>query len=370
MKRHHCFALCLIVSLTSAPSVPAQTDKPLDTIPLEVRTADQLTAVQRQEVQQYISDWVAILQDDSNPQQQSVARDKLTSDVVAVGTQGASIDYQSEYAGTIDKDLMPLTANPDTRVRLLAGIVAGRVAEHVSNARLADLALALLNDKSDAVVVWGMRTARYVMPWVLVNPMVNSPLPPAVISAVRNHPDIPLAEDAYEAFIPPAGADSNALLAAVGQIMDLLRIRIGEYQRLCPVDPAADSFGTTFLSIRGWPVMAAPQRLEAVQQISNLLSVMAQRCLADDRAEMPRLLAGLQPVAAAIYVIGNAEQAPNVVAAAKPVAQQHFGPQTPPQQIIDLVAKMYPALVAVPDFAQLKPPPPLIQSTTAPTTAP
>jgi hypothetical protein len=69
-------------------------------------------------------------------------------------------------------------------------------------------------------------------------------------------------------------------------------------------------------------------------------------------------------VAAAIYVIGTAAQAQDVVNAAKPIAQQRFSPQTPPQQIVDLVAKVYPALIAVPDYSKLKTPPQLESAAT------
>ena len=63
----------------------------------------------------FIADWVGVLQDNSNPKQQGLARDKLSSDITAPGAPNASIDYQNEYAKTINDALMPLTKNADTR---------------------------------------------------------------------------------------------------------------------------------------------------------------------------------------------------------------------------------------------------------------
>lgn len=371
MKLHHCFALYLSVALSLPAVVFAQADKPLDSIPLDVRTTDQLSDVQRQEIHKYISDWVAILQDNSDPKQQGLARDKLFSDITAPGGPNPSVDYQNEYAKTINDALMPLTKNPDTRIRLLASIVAGRVAEHVSNARLEPIAIVLLNDKSDAVILWGMRTARFVLPWMLSNPVTqNSALPAAILTAVKDHPTLPLAQDAYEASDLAANAGNGPLLAAVDQTIKLIQTRVGVFERVCPVDPAADSTGTTFLSIRAWTIMQPPQRLAAMQQISDLLAVMSKRCLADGQASVTKALSGIQPVAAAIYVIGTAEQATDVVNASKAVAQAHFLPQTTPKEIDNLVSKIYPTLVSVPDFAQIKPPPAIQTASSAPASAP
>ena len=366
MKSNYWLAVCLSVVLVCAGRSLAQADKPLDDIPLEVRTADRLSDVQKQEVHQYITGWVGVLPDSTNPQQQAAARDKLANGAVPIGTETASLDYQNEYAAEINDALLPLTKNAAMRVRLLAGIVAGRVAEKINNTRLEALAVALLQDKSNAVVLWGMRTGRYVLPWVLRNPMQNSPLPAAMVTAMAAHPEIPLANDAYEAADLANESGNAPLLAAAQQTLHLLQARVDEYQRACPVDPSADSVGTTFLSISAWGILPPEQRIDTVQQISDLLSVMSQRCLADGPDQIARTLSGLQFVAKAIYVIGTAEQAPEVVTAANAVAQQHFAPQTPPGDIIALVAKIYPALVAVPDFAKLKAPPKL-QPATAPT---
>jgi hypothetical protein len=365
MKLQHCLALGL--TLICSANLSAQSDKLLDDVPLEVRTADRLTDVQKQEVQQYINGWVGEMADGSNPSQQGQARDKLTTGANAVGTETASADYQSQYAGTMNDALLPLTKNADMRTRLLAGVVAGRVAERMNNARLEPVAVALLNDKSDAVVLWGMRTARYVLPWILQNPMQKSALPDAMANALLNHPRIPIANDAYEGANLPPQTSGPTLLAAAQQVIHMLHARVQVYEKTCPVDPSADATGTTFLSSTAWSVLPAGQRLDSAQQISDLMSVMAQRCLADGPSSFPRIIAGLQPVAAAVFVIGNADQAPGVVNAARPVALQHFQANTPPQDILTLVQKVYPALVSVPEFSKLQAPPKVV---VAPTTRP
>jgi hypothetical protein len=364
MKSQKWLVVCVSVVLFGAGRVMAQADRPLDDIPLEVRTADRLTDVHRQEIHQYISGWVGVLQDNSNPQQQGMAREKLTNGIIPVGTETVSNDYQNEYSKEINDALLPLIKSDQMRVRLLAGIVAGRVAERTGNIALLPIATGLLNDKNDAVLLWGMRVGRYVLPSLLRTGLQNSPLGQQMADVVHAHPEIPLANDAYDAADLPPEAGGPALQAAAEQTLLLLRTRVNVYTKACPVDPQADSTGTTFLTIRAWGALPPEQRFEATQEISDLLSVMAQRCLVDGSDHMARSLAGLQPVAGAIDVIGTDEQAQDVVNAAKPVAQQRFSPQTPPQQIMDLVAKIYPALVAVPDFSKLKAPPSLQTSAT------
>lgn len=356
MKLHLGRYLGLMAVLGCAAFAAAQ-DRPLEDMPLEVRTAAQLTEVQSQEIHQYITGWTGVLADNSNPQQQGVARDKLVNGVVSIGTETASVSYQNTYSKELNDALMPLTKRPDVRSRLLAGIVAGGVADRTGNVALQPLAMALLADKSDAVVIWGMRTARYVLTTLLQIGNDDSPLGPQMAAALKNHPGVPIANAAYDACDLSNVTAPQPLLAAAKQALLLLHTRVGVYIHTSPIDPSADSVATTFLSIRAWNYLSPEQRLDAVQQISNMLSVMAQRCQADGNDLMPRMISGLQFVAKAIYVIGTTEQSTNVLNAIKPVAEQHFTSQTPAQDIVSLVQKIYPALITVPDFAKLKPPP-------------
>ena len=109
----------------------------------------------------------------------------------------------------------------------------------------------LLDDKDRMrfAVCGACGSARYVLPWVLSNPAIqNSALPGAILSAIKQHPEIPLAQDAYEASDLAAAAGNGPALpcGAADQTTKLIqRTRVGVYRaRSCPVDPTADSAGT------------------------------------------------------------------------------------------------------------------------------
>ena len=64
---------------------------------------------------------------------------------------------------------MPIAQNPDVRVRLNAAIICAGVARKTGGARLTRSTAAFLKDPSDAVALWGLQSAKYVIPALVAN---------------------------------------------------------------------------------------------------------------------------------------------------------------------------------------------------------
>jgi hypothetical protein len=367
-SKHAVFKSLVVLSLLSGTSSfalaqatagagAAAGGKPRETIELDVRAAEKLSPEQQQAIKQYVTDWTAVLADNSNPQQQSTAREKLAGAAGGVGNKSASGEYLTFYAAAVNEALKPLVQTQDVRTRLLAGIVAARVAERVNNTNLEEVGAALLNDNSDAVALWGMRTARYVIPWILRNPMQDRGLVKQVVPAVQGHANVPMIADAYSAFDVGTNAGAEPTSRGVARTLELVNMRVQQYLNGIPDDPGADAIGTTFMTREQvWKQLKPDQRVAVVQGISDLLAAMGQRAAAEDRANLPRVYAGIQPVAAALVVIANNENASALRDLLTPLTAR-ITPTTTGADTQATIQKIYPAIQAIPAFAAVKPPP-------------
>ena len=61
-----------------------------------------------------------------------------------------------------------IMSNQSVAVRLNAAIVVARVGEKTASAALQPAVITLLSDKSDAVKLWGLKAAKFVLPAVLM----------------------------------------------------------------------------------------------------------------------------------------------------------------------------------------------------------
>src|SRR5205085_2577218 len=142
------------------------------------------TAPCRPQMQSFISAQVAALA--GTGASQSAARDALIAEA-SDGAQPASPAYLDTYAELLNPAVGKLASNPQMRVRLNAAIVTARVAERADNSRLADAAVAFINDKSEPVALWGLKAARALIPAVLRDPLLapNNKLVPAAADVVK-----------------------------------------------------------------------------------------------------------------------------------------------------------------------------------------
>jgi hypothetical protein len=134
------------------------------------------------------------------------ARNWFVEQVTATQTPSAS--FMDVYADVVNNALENLVdpklngGKPvSLRVRLNAAIVNAAIAQHTSNARQATATNTFLHDPSEAVVLWGIKAAKFELPTQLAQLAVmrKPDLVAGIIDAVRAHPDSGAIAD--EAFI-------------------------------------------------------------------------------------------------------------------------------------------------------------------------
>ena len=326
------------------------------------------------------------------PAAAAAARDKL---IDAAGA-GASPAFLAAYAGLLDAAIAPALQNDSEIVRLNAGIVVARVAERSDSGALSPATLILLNDKSRNVVLWGVKSARWVIPALLRAgpPAAANPLLTAVVKAVGTHGQGaiggPIVVEAYETLMidalsnNPKRRPTAAMVTAVIPFMhQLLQQRVAAYQKGLPPEPGADSRGTLFLvDATVWGLHTPPQRVTSIQAMSDLVGLGAQHAATASQGDLADLG----------YMIGLVSKAIAVVPQNASI-QAQLGPamkidhRANAAQIQAAVGAIPAALKTVKEFAALTPPPAVAaapapaatpaanggggtnQPTTAPTTA-
>ena len=305
------------------------------------------------------------------PAAAAAARDKL---IDAAGA-GASPAFLAAYAGLLDTAIAPALQNPSEIVRLNAGIVIARVAERSDNGGLSPATLILLNDKSRNVVLWGVKSARWIIPALLrggtagaANPMLT-----AVVKAVGTHGQGaiggPIVVEAYEALTVDA-LSSNAkrrptagmITAVIPFMHQLLQQRVSAYQKGLPPEPAADTRGTLFLvDSTVWGLHTPPQRVTSIQAMSDLIGLAAQHAGTASGSDLADLGYMIGLVSKAIAVVPQNQAIQAQLGAAMKVDQR-----TQAAQIEAAVAAVLPALKTVKEFAGLTPPPAMAAPAPAP----
>src|SRR5438270_10305426 len=111
-------------------------------------------------VDRYVKTEVALLAH-PDPAVQKEARKRIDDALAApVGSTSTSVEYQTEFARSLNAALLPLFKNPEMRVRLNAAIVLQHAAEKFDNVLLAPAATAAISDSALPVVIWGVKAAR------------------------------------------------------------------------------------------------------------------------------------------------------------------------------------------------------------------
>jgi type IV secretory pathway VirB10-like protein len=104
-----------------------------------------------------------------------------------------------------------------------------------------------------------------------------------------------------------------------------------------------------------WAVQTPEQRQRTVHLLSDLISLTAQRLAEADTAEQGDLRHMVEQTAKAIVVAADSTGASSISAAASPLTSLER--QADPQQVLQLVQGIHPAVVEVPAYAQTPPPP-------------
>lgn len=281
-------------------------------------------------IQAYVDAAVKNITSD-DPDKQATGRDNLAKGAeLNDQTAQASPQYLDAYGGAVAKALLPLTKHEDMRVRLNAAIANARVAERAGNARLADVTVRFINDKTEAVALWGVKAARAMLPTALAKGG-NHPVVAALVQAAQKFMFGPIVAEVYDALglnvlDPRSRPQPNALKAAVPQMLRVFKLRVGSYGAAVPPDPAIDNVASEFLSFGPvWQQMNPAQRVESLQTMADLISFAGQYAQLMEGDERQALLPVFKRTGAAIQVIGDSTKNPPVSNAAKEVQRVSTG---------------------------------------------
>jgi hypothetical protein len=223
---------------------------------------------------------------------------------------------------------------PSLRTKLLAGVVAAEAAKRAGDAStpLSDVTELLLQDENEAVALWGMKTAKYVLPGRLaLGQGMYSGLLNRVVPMASKYPG-PVLEEAYATLTLSTLKlkGQPALLAqkpvadrvkiVVPQVQALLGKRIGEWGSGKPKYAIADTEATGFLTIPGvWPLQTPAQQKQTLTLTFDLLdkATAAFAAAAPGTPERQELSEVIKLVAGAMATIGDFLKDPTLRGAAQ-----------------------------------------------------
>jgi hypothetical protein len=363
MKLHHCVSLPLVVAWGLLASISWGDISPL---PGTVKSS---TSPPMDQIQTFINGAIDQLKDNNNPQGQSAARDALVN---AVSGQTSGI-FQDLYALALNAALKAqIATDPNMRVRLNGAIVAAKVAEKVNNARLADVVVVFLNDNNEAVVLWGIKAARFIIPAVLQGAGGNTAIIKALPAVLKSHPNSAVIQEAYQAFDPPRASAPAVFTVAVGQVLPMLATRIEQYKSALPEDPSAEVVPVVFLSApRVWQtpgVLTAATKVQIVQELSDLLGLLGQRAQNANGQELVKIIPVVTTIGKALFVIGGNTQNAELQAAVSPLTKLSY--TVTGAEVYKLTQPVAAAIMNSPMFKTVKPPPQLAPAAEAAATEP
>jgi hypothetical protein len=363
--------LLLIASLTSRASAVVTGIDP------KIKTGG--NAANDPAIAAWVKNEVAALSDVS---QRSAAREQMIAEVVT-GGGGAPLSPQflDEYAKQLNTQLLPLLTNQDPAnqaLRLNVAIIVSKVAEKVDNVRLLDITLQLLNDKSDAVLMWALRAAKWVLPPVIQG-STDKQLQ-QLLAAIRAHAgpnaNPMLLSLAYESLTLNDKKNSpnwgKMVSVVLPEIHKLVSAREAVFLTQIPPEPLANLSVANFLISRN--VLTAPGvqpalHVQSIQIILDLIGIAGERADAAtgvDKNQMVDLISQLgKSLTAAALVVGTQDVANQIN------QDTRVNANTPNLSAVG--GKVLADLKAVPAWATLKPPPHISAgggATSAPTTAP
>jgi hypothetical protein len=229
----------------------------------------------------------------ANPATSGAARNWLRdASAVPNDPSQTSAGYRQLYAEILNQRFLALLNDPKTpiRMKINIAIVSATVGDRVRNAALLPVVLRLLSDKSNAVVLWAEKAAASQMPTLVsndANAEDRDKLLAAIVKSVgaNNQPPMAgdIASDAYWGMNPLLGltkvAMTDAGFASLAKTnMDLQKSRMELYKSGSPDSPDADTSPSIYLLSRdSWAKLNDQDKLRALQQSTDLISMAAQR---------------------------------------------------------------------------------------------
>ena len=284
-------------------------------------------------VREFISGELKQLQSNT-PAAQKTAKDSLVAECTGRDVT-PSAEYQQTYMRVLAQQLQGLTKSTVLRTRLNAGIIATEVAEQTVKAGGAGvfepLATALINDKEEAVLLWGVKLAKYVIGDLAIAGKSPGTMDKAVIEVVKSHPNTGyLAEEAYSALTlePYQNSDDfgKAAPAVLLDLLNLMKVRTAQYAAAVPASPQAEEKATVFLAVRAYPAASAPAtRNRVLAALGEAACAVLNQIAAGNNP--PELISVARAEGGALQVFGNNFSSPALTAAGQAIIS--VGQNTP-----------------------------------------
>ena len=370
MNLHHrvstaVYLICLVYC-TAALAQPAAPPA-AGGLAASIKTGAQVDAAGKEAIKKFIADQAKKLADPS-PDVDKSGRDLLISES-RVGGQMPGPAYASEYSKALAAEMTNLlVGSASPRTKLIAAVVIGKVAESLHDRGIEKAITALLNERHEALQLWGIKAAKAILP-ELVTVSGEGPVINAIVAAVKMHPSGPMFQEAFDALMPHGLPPAKAG-AFVGGLHALLHLRLDTYKVKIPEDPEKDYLPFNFLK-DNWTAMPPAQQVETMQLLCDMLTLAAAH---GDNPNNRLMRDQFQNIvvqgAGALFVIANTiGNAPLVTAAqnANKMAKGVAG------GLGAAVAPLCQAISAVKGFEKIKPPeftPPTMAPTTNPSAAP
>lgn len=192
------------------------------------------------------------------------------------------------YPASLAPDLLALLKSSNPPVQLNAAVIAEHLADKTASPALIPVTTALLESKSDALALWGIKTAR---PYVAAG---NAKLAGRIVAAVKAHADSgPIAEEAYADLVAADGAVGKGTLSAtLPAVLSILELRTRSYTSAsAPPSPGAEASIPVFLSVTCWPAASATDRKRILNDLGDF-ACAATQSVADGNANaaVPRVV--------------------------------------------------------------------------------
>ena len=272
--------LGLSASLASAQAVPTTNPAEVPHITTGTRGSSAITPEQKAEIDANVGAQVTILTT-GTPAARTAAKALIIAE--APGTAGGlTPQYLDAYAASLDQHIIAaLKAKPSLAVRINLGVIAAKVAANTQSFQLENSALALMQDDAEAVVLWGMRTAKHVLPYSIKVKVGKNAMLPLIITVGNKYPG-PVLTEAYEALSlspmninQPANAKAAQveIKTVIPFMQTMLNTRVQGYANGIVKEPGVDPIGTNFLSSPNvWSAQTPTQKKDTLKLFHDFLS--------------------------------------------------------------------------------------------------
>ena len=317
----------------------------------------------RAAIKTYVDGYVERLLNDADPVNQANAREELSRATMEKG-QPAQPAFLFEYAKLVNDALLPPLkgGKASMRQKLNIAIVTSRVAYVAENSALTPVAMELINDQHEPIVLWGIKAAGPIIKASVKMKPANGgggqqgaapPILKAIVPAVLKHPSGEIYEEAYGA-LTTSGAP-----VVLDELMKVWENRLLQYRQGVPENASADARPVLMLTANQMWMSVLNQK---AQRDRIMQMIMDQICLAAGRADEPankdkrdQLTSVVKRTAEGIVVVALNQKLPDLQSAAEPATK--INPDNPPPKVAEFVIPVIPQAIQK-AFPDVKPPQP------------